>query len=69
MGTFNCGAQDLGLGLKAGVRPPLLLLVELVFPQLLLLLTDSPKTEVANVVVVGGGKKDRGRSLFDDGGL
>ena len=66
MGTFDCGAQDLGLGVKTEGRPPLLLLVGIVFPRLLFPPTDSPKTEVANVVAVGGGEKDRGRSRFDD---
>jgi len=62
-GTFNCGAQNLGLGLKAGGRLYpllLLLLVGLVFPQLLFPLIDFPKTEVANVVVVGGGGRIEG---------
>ena len=67
MSTFDCGARDLGLGLRAGGRPPLLLLIGLAFPQLLFPLKDSPRTEVANVVVVGCGEKDRGRSRFEDG--
>ena len=77
MGAFDCAARDFGLKLKAGRRPPLLL-VRFIFPPSLFPLIDSSKLafrgEIAGVVVVVDGGKERGsedsepvRRCVDDG--
>ena len=77
VGGCDCVARDLGLRLKAGRRSPLPP-ARLVFPPSLPPLIDSPKLafrgEVAGVVVVVDGGKERGsedsepvRRWVDDG--
>lgn len=77
VGTFDCAARDLGLGLKAGSRPPLPS-TRVGFPPSLFPAMDLPKLafrgEAADIVVGVDGGKERGsddsdpvRRCVDDG--
>ena len=68
VGTFNYGDQDSGLGLKAWRKTSVAAASRACVSAVAIPADRFSENRVANVVVVGGGEKDRGRSRrFDDG--